>query len=518
MATPTLTNPPTTISNCDLTTGWTISGSAPTQDTEFKKEGSASNSGILRNDLATAVFTGAGISMANQHVRCWINFTATAFLDVEANSGMEFYMTDGSNTAYWVVFGSNTYLGGWKNVIVDFEGTPSSGTKPTGNVTSWGFRFNRTAAPRQSINTWVDALRYGDGYIITGGTSGDRITLDNVYTVDAASSYAVVDRYEGIYLASGKLTLGNGATTTYINWANSVLLFVAAKVHAGLYGIVGQGSGCTVTITASVLQAAGLLDNQRFIVDMDDANLAALTFTNNFLTRASTIYFKAGQTCTGNTFDNCGQITAGGANLSGSIVKNYEGTADTAAVVWNVNTDPDTYLGSSQFIKGTAATHAIQLGTSSPTTVTVRGITFTGYNASNGQNDSTILVSRTTGSVTINVVGCSGNVSYKSAGATVNLILNPVTFTVAGMVPHSEVRIYQHGTTTELAGTEDIGVGSSFGYAYTYSPNVYVDLVVMAPSNSSPSYLYYRYENYLLTSADASFTVQQQIDRQYSNP
>jgi hypothetical protein len=52
---------------------------------------------------------------------------------------------------------------------------------------------------------------------------------------------------------------------------------------------------------------------------------------------------------------------------------------------------------------------------------------FTGFNAANAANDSTFYVKRTTGTVTINIVDCTGNFSYKTDGATVNIVANPVT-------------------------------------------------------------------------------------------
>jgi len=428
MATPTLGSPPTTINAADVNTNWLITVTA---DSEFKKEGTNSMSGTLRNDLSTCQYGPVtGISMASQHMRCWINFGALPYLDTEAGSGMEFWVTDGTNTAYWIVFGSDTYFGGWKNVIVNFEGTPSSGTKPTGSVTTWGFRFNRTAAPANKINTWVDALRYGNGYVITGGTSGDKVTLDNIYTVDKASAYGVVDKVEGVFFGYGKLTFGNGATTTYINITGQVLVFTNSRVATGLYALIGQGAGCDITISASVFNSSGTTDTTRYAIDMDDANLAALSMTANFITRAAACTFKSGQTVTGNTFDNCGQITPAGANLSGSTVKGYAGTADTAALVWDVNTDPDGLLDNIVFTKGSAAAHAIQLGLTSPTTINLNGITFASYNAANSQNDSAILVSRTTGTVTIYANGCTGTVSYKSAGAAVEIIQDSVAFSV----------------------------------------------------------------------------------------
>ena len=428
MATPTLGSPPSTINAADVNTNWLILATA---DAEFKKEGSNSMSGILRNDLATGQYGPVtGISMANQHMRCWVNFAALPYLDIEANSGMEFWVTDGTNTAYYVLFGSDTYFGGWKNCVINFE-APTSGTKPTGSVTTWGLRFNRTSAPANKINTWIDALRYGDGYVITGGTSGDKVTLANIYTVDAASAYGIVDRYEGVYLGYGKLTFGNGATTTYINIDGSVFIFSNSKIASGLYAIIGQGSGCNITITASVFNSAGTTDATRYAIDMDDANLAALSMTANFITRASTCNFKSGQTVTGNTFDNCGQITPAGANMTGCIVKNYGGTADSASLVWNVNTDPDTLLDNMSFTKGSTAAHAIEFGTSSPTTINLNGMTFSDYNASNGQNDSVLHIMRTSGTVTVYANSCSGTISYKAEGTTlVDIIQDSVNFAV----------------------------------------------------------------------------------------
>jgi hypothetical protein len=75
-------------------------------------------------------------------------------------------------------------------------------------------------------------------------------------------------------------------------------------------------------------------------------------------------------------------------------------------------------------------THAIEFGTTSPTSMTLRGIDFSGYIATNNANDSTFDVKRTSGTVTINLVGCSGNFSYRTAGATVEIVNNPVTIQV----------------------------------------------------------------------------------------
>ena len=75
------------------------------------------------------------------------------------------------------------------------------------------------------------------------------------------------------------------------------------------------------------------------------------------------------------------------------------------------------------------ATHAIEFGTSRPTSITLRGCSFTGYGSTDNANDSVFHVKRTSGTVTINLVGCTtdGTFSYRTDGATVSIVIDPVT-------------------------------------------------------------------------------------------
>jgi hypothetical protein len=187
---------------------------------------------------------------------------------------------------------------------------------------------------------------------------------------------------------------------------------------------------------------------------------ATLTFTNvGFIDFGATILG------TGSTFSGCrwigaGIVTANGADLTDSSISGYEGTANTSALIWDVATDPDGKLDNMTFTKGTAATHAIEFGTTSPLTMTVRGMTATGYNAANANNDSTFHVKRTSGTVTINVINGTGNFSYRTDGATVNIVIDPVTtkFTITD----------EDGTAIEnarvIAETADSGGASGFPF------------------------------------------------------
>jgi len=85
------------------------------------------------------------------------------------------------------------------------------------------------------------------------------------------------------------------------------------------------------------------------------------------------------------------------------------------------------------------------------------------------------------------------------------------TLTLTGLQVNSEIRIFLHGTTTELDGIENST--TSFEYKYVYAENTYVDIVIM-----NLNYQYYRIDNLLLPSTDSSIPIQQILDRVYNNP
>ena len=89
---------------------------------------------------------------------------------------------------------------------------------------------------------------------------------------------------------------------------------------------------------------------------------------------------------------------------------------------------------------------------------------------------------------------------------------NLVNFTLTGLQANTEVRVYLTGTTTELFGVENSGTTFTNQYLHTGS-NFGVDIVV-----HHQQYEAIRLENIVLTATAASIPIQQQFDRQYSNP
>lgn len=84
--------------------------------------------------------------------------------------------------------------------------------------------------------------------------------------------------------------------------------------------------------------------------------------------------------------------------------------------------------------------------------------------------------------------------------------------TLTGLEADTEVRIFDAGTTTELAGQEDIDSGT-FSWSYDYEAYTNVDISIL-----SLGYQNIRLLNLPITFAGITVPIQQQIDRQYENP
>jgi hypothetical protein len=454
------------LSDADTNTGW---NDLTTADADIKVEGTASMSGVFRASGDTGYYDAASAptSGADRILRGWVFTNNLPYMEDEAGGGYSLYVYDGTNeTTKHVMFGSDTYPGGWFYfwmAMASFIPAPSYNQSL---VERWGiYGYHHTSA-KNAVNTWMDVLRYMDGYYMTGGTSGDKIDIIDVAVTDKTSAYGIIQESRGVYFGTGTVQVGNGATTTWFEMDGEVLVFLAMpgdlRISEGLYLIDVTGSGCDAVITNCVLRSAGTTNTTRFTLDFSDSD-ATVDFSNNSVLFASTIGFHSGMTATSNTFDDCRQITHAGANMNGCTAKNYEGTAGTAALLYNVNTDPDGEMDDMTFVKGTAATHAIEFGSTAPSAVTLRDQIYTGYNAAHGNNDSTFY-NNTGGALTINIVGGSGNVTYRNGtSATTTIVADPVALSI-----HAQ----DISTQADISGAQAFVYVTSTAGGYPYQASV----------------------------------------------
>ncbi len=419
------------INTAESTSGWST---FDTLDTDIKKEGSNGITGTFRSDGTSGYYTdpgGAPVTAVGKHIRMWINTTSVPYLDTEANGGFELLMNDGSTTQYYTIFSKDDYYGGWFNAVVDCS---LFNSLTLANVERWGVRVQYTSNAKNVDNVWVDYLRYLDGYYVTGGSSSDSITLTDIATADRGTTtlygYGIIEEVEGVFLAFGKLQLGNGSTTTYFEMEGEVLVFTDQPVADGLYLIDGNGSGVDIYINGSTIKSAGTSSDTRFDVDMSTNSPGSVEITGNSFQRGGTFKFTSGQTVTGNTFTDCQLITVAGADLSNCNVFESAVAADEGAILWNVNTDPDTYMDGMVFTKGTNDHHAIRFGANIPSEITLRNCVFNGFSSSNDVNGSIFRFDDTSGSITLNLVNCSTDGVFSvddAAGCTVSVVIDPVT-------------------------------------------------------------------------------------------
>ena len=423
-------------------TGYTAGTLQTVPETDYFLQGSGCVSSTCKTTLNSIGFDyGSGITVPTDGAVffwqvCWVPNSMNTF----ANGGQRCFIgTTVTNFKGWISGGSdyppNPY-GGWKNVAIDPTVT-NDYTGGTGGTTYnvFGIGLNLpTSYPGKGAMFGMDALRYGRGELrVYNGESGNPATFAGVAAKndanDATNGYnrwGLFQAIAGGYLWKGLITLGYSAACYFSDSNKTILIDDCPRVGSAFTKLDIKQSGSTVIMTNCSFTALGTTTRGTWVT----TDNATVTLTGCVFTDMGTFGFLSNTSALGCTFRRTDQITAPGSDLTGSRVEESRVAADTSAVVWNVATDTDGYLDDMYFSKGANAHHAIELGTSSPTEVTLRGITFSGFNASNAANDSVVHVKRTTGSVVINAVGCSGTVSYKTAGATVSVVVDPVTITV----------------------------------------------------------------------------------------
>jgi hypothetical protein len=321
-------------------------------------------------------------------------------------------------------------------------------------------------------------LNNGCAISIIDGTSGAGAgTFAQIAAADRAigdlQAHGIVRELgTGVYGCQGPLRFGNatGSNSSWFEDSNATLVFESRGFRTTLYKIfiTDNGTGTTTFILENCALIAPTGVGASFD-SLTDTDVTAVTVTGTRIdgfTGGVGIGGGAGQIFTNCIFSNGGAIsvTSQPVDLSDSSVLTPTVAADASALVWNVNTDTNGYLDSMSFTKGTNAHHAIELGTTSPIEVTFNGISFTGFNASNEQNDSSLyLADRGSDTTwTINITGGGAAPSYKRArgGDTVNIVSSVnVTVTVLNQagaaLPGVEVAIFQGNTarTVILAST-----------------------------------------------------------------
>jgi hypothetical protein len=419
-----------------------------------------------------------------------------AEFDLSSNTGIGIVVGDGTNRIAYSVGGSDGTafrhdVGPvkWACFLLDLANKPANFVAITGSeaslneaaITQVGVYFNTVVkSVGGADNCFWDIIRFannGEALVFRGGTtSGAAGNMSEIAVLDRGiltlQAYGVVRQLAtGVYGIQGNVILGDAASSAdqFFEESNVTYAWEDRGLSVNNYyrfALIGSSTATTCsfifdasTFTVPSGASASFNTDGEFIDVCDFTGCAFIGFDQGITT--SSLTSANWNNC---TFIGNDQIVASGCDLSGSAVSGYEGTADTGALTYNLAADPDGELDGMSFTKGTAATHAIEYGTSAAQTQTLRNVVFTSYTNTIGSSSAPLSFPDTGADVTwtINVVGGSGltALGYQKARGTdtVNIVLNPVT-----------VRV----TTQEADGTAvgDVNVflqvsSSASGYPY----------------------------------------------------
>lgn len=306
----------------------------------------------------------------------WIYFASPQALATQTSGGMQLIVgQDASNYKRYYVRGSDTYqYGGWLNVPVSPTVTPSAsyGT-PTAVTGFFGYSANLVTKVSKGNPYAIDAMYYGRGTIEM--TLGD---LANGYATFAGASlqndnisnrWGLFQDLAGSYLMQGRLSFGTAATAVDFRDTNAVITIANAPYVTASYNTFEVlNASSRVDWTGVSVISLNTVSRGRFLVtDNATINLITCSFSD-----MNTFTFQSNSTLNGVTFRRCGQVTQGGATITGCT---FDGSiAPISLLVGDISLVTNTDFISS----GTG--YAME-GFSTAGDYTLTGLNFTNYAA-----------------------------------------------------------------------------------------------------------------------------------------
>ena len=464
MAVPTYTTDLTDITS-SFTTGWSLTSeggggqntlTAPETDDFIQGTQSVSRNpfsssirGIIYDNVST-------VSVATDDaVFIWWKADVAQALATKASGGVSLNLgTSVSVYKKFYVAGNDNYaIGGWRCVPIDPSATQSAlrGTPGAPPYDFFGVAYNVPASgPSKGFPFKVDMIRHGRSIDITEGEIANPATWDSLTTFadDTARRWSITQGTDTGAQVQGILNWGTATTAVYSVDVNRAIVFLDTEYTVTDFTqLVFANAGTNIEWDALSITALGTFN--RGIISI--LNNALVDITNSSITGIDTT--TGGGTNTvfdGTKWSGCNEVTSSGGSYLGCSILTPTVAVDSAGFVYNVNADPDGELDNMTFSKGTNAHHAIEFGSSSPAAMTLRGCDFSGFNAADGNNDSTLYFVDTGADVdwVISLVGCNGDISFKKvrAGDTVTLVADPVTYKLTVQdtsgVPIQDARVF----------------------------------------------------------------------------
>jgi hypothetical protein len=493
----------------DATTGWTASdGVTVFTSNPNPVEATGSLGQQVSNATETAYFS-TTTNLTNTLVYCWL--LPQGVMDTTANGGVQIYLGDNTNNIGYHVGGSNgagfRHTDGpvlWQCFVIDTGSLPATTTAFNGNagsinltnITRIGNAFKTLQKSVGGVeNCFMDLIAYGNGgLIITGGGTGtegkfleiaqrDRAETDhpgqNVASSTGAAYGIIRELASDTFGLQGPFTFGDASGTGSVDFEDTAqtIVFEDRGFSTDKYFITvtgnatgtttfilgtrgtnaGEGSaGCTLTVPPAVGAAftasSANINSLGLYATTFDGFDQGFTFTTDGTAGPNHEIFAC-------VFRNCSQITVGTTEFKNNTIRNTTSTGTAEAAVLLNNT---TNVSDLMFVSGGTG-HAIEISDATNSPFTFNNFTYDGYAATNGGTGNEVIVNTSGSPITINVSGGdTPTVDTTNSTGTVTII-STITLAFSQLKDGTEVRVFEAGTTTAVAGVETLSGGTGTG-------------------------------------------------------
>lgn len=484
------------VHNCDTLTG--VSGSHDGLETYGYnlQKSTAFDSvtvAIRKNEIIPVTFTPQvtiNAVNADYQVIAWAASSVPHLADVQS---LQVNGSGGSTTAADV----KADMVGWFTPFAFACPSATIGTSITSVVWSWDASGQNV---RTANNIWMDMIVAGDGVDINGTTVSDQLFTEAQAFDESSNAYnGVLTELSGIIYAQSNIFISATQGHSY----GETLVFYETTFGNNDYTLEGTGD--------LDLQGTNILTSGAITLTLDFSSLSACSVQGGSIQGYATLSTTTGQTYDGvvfkdggtatfssnidnSTFDTCGTVTISGAAVATNCVFQNSDAASSVVVADLAD------LAQCRFVSD-GSNNGVELTSLGSGSMTWDN-KLTGYSGTAG--NAGLFVNVGSGTLDISVSAFGDTPTIRTAGATVNIVVS-TTLELTGLVAGSEVRVFEAGTTTEVAGVESSGT--------TYSTPITVSSVDI-------SILSLGYQNIRLkaqaTNVDRSIPIQQVVDRQYS--
>jgi hypothetical protein len=426
----------------------------------------ATQKGIIHDDVAAPTIT------AGDAVFIWGRQANRNILDTVANSGGAVIM--GTSNAIFQGFnvdGSNiagSELLSWISYAVDPTQTPSYASGSPGAASTWDhfgmeWKILGSGSLKGNPNA-VGSSRHGRELTNVDGQAADYADFTKAAAFDAGITrrWGILTPGAGSLSFHGAFVMGTtGTSVDFRDLGANIVVLDDPFVPAGFNEFEIRNASSNVEWTTVQITALGIVSP--FLLTLNVGTFAGIGCT---FTGADTTTFSSTSSCLLSKWASCAEVNALGADLSGSEIATPSVSANTSGLIWNVNTDPTGKLDDMTFTKtsGTAH-HAIEFGTAiaSGVSYTLNNCDFgTDFSATEDGSvgDETFHFLDTTGTITLNLVGCTGNKGYRTEGVAVDIVIDPVVTKIT--VTDTDAAVIQSARV--ILETSDNGGGSGLPY------------------------------------------------------